>query len=234
MDEVDQLLRAAGSRWRASQPAPAMIHPASLTAASTRDGVGRIVLSFVAGAAGAFVVLLVGGIVMFSIWAARVDAPGMVGAAPTATAVSSPGGTGDAGCVVTRPIPAFSAPSPYPSSPPDERKAWFGTPELLTMRELDGEIWDVPNASSPLSLKTFWWSSEWAGMRLEEQPAITVVATRLDGPGSVTADGGTNAEAESLGGEAMLVGLEVPPGCWQLTAEYRGAVLSYVIWLDNR
>ena len=32
----------------------------------------------------------------------------------------------------------------------------------------------------------------------------------------------------------MLVGIEFPtPGCWQMTAEYRGAVLSLVVWIKD-
>ena len=102
------------------------------------------------------------------------------------------------------------------------------------MLELDGEVWDGASASFPVLIKTFWWSSDWPGMREEQEPALTVVATRLDGPGTITTDDATNAAADSLGGEAMLVGIEFPtPGCWQLAAEYRGAVLSYVVWITD-
>lgn len=32
----------------------------------------------------------------------------------------------------------------------------------------------------------------------------------------------------------QAVGIEFPtPGCWQLTAEYRGAALSYVVWIKD-
>jgi len=149
------------------------------------------------------------------------------------SAAASPGGVGES-CAVTRPDPPLAAPSPYPASPPNERSAWFGTPQLWTMLEADGEVWDAANTSFPMGVKTFWWSSNWAGMRAEQEPAITVVATRLDGPGTVTTDDATNAAADSLGGEAMLVGIEFPsPGCWQLAAEYRGAVLSYVVWITD-
>ena len=61
-----------------------------------------------------------------------------------------------------------------------------------------------------------------------------MVATRLDGPGKVTSDHATYAAAGSLGGEAMLSGIEFPtPGCWQLTARYGDAVLSYVVWITD-
>ena len=137
-------------------------------------------------------------------------------------------------CPVTRPDPAFAAPSPYPSSAPRAGSAWFGTPELWTMLDADGEVWPasgVPEVS--VKEKTFWWSSAW-NARSEQEPAITVTGKRLDGPGSFRSDHGTNATAPDLGGDAMLVGVEFPsPGCWQLTAEYRDAALSYVVWIKE-
>ena len=161
------------------------------------------------------------------VWPAASEGP------PATSAAARPGNVGEP-CAVTRPDPAFAAPPPYPSSPPDERKTWFGTPQLWTMLEADGEVWDAANAAFPIGEKTFWWSSRWAGMREESQPGITVTATRLDGPGSVTTDDATNAADDSLGGEAMLVGIELPTaGCWELTAEYRDAVLSYVVWIKD-
>lgn len=83
------------------------------------------------------------------------------------------------------------------------------------MLELDGEVWGAANAPVAARVKMFFWSSNWAGMREEQEPGLTVVATRLDGPGTVRTDHATNAAAESLGGEAMLSRIELPtPGCW--------------------
>ena len=65
-------------------------------------------------------------------------------------------------------------------------------------------------------------------------PAISVEGRRLDGP-AVTfraGDPGTNAGFD--GADAMLVGVDVPTsGCWQLTGRYRGAQLSYVVWIAD-
>lgn len=81
--------------------------------------------------------------------------------------------------------------------------------------------------------KTFWWSIEWPGADDEPEPAITVVGTRLDGPGTFTAGPGTNAGRADFG-QAMLVGVEIPTaGCWQITASYRDAVLSYVVSITD-
>lgn len=102
------------------------------------------------------------------------------------------------------------------------------------MLALDGEVLDAANTSFPVVIKMFWWSSNWAGMREDQEPALTVVATRLDGPGTLRTDHATNASADSLGGEAMLSGFEFPtPGCWQLTAQYGDAVLSHIVWITD-
>jgi len=230
MDDLDRLLRDAGARWRASQPPPPEIDDAALVKVGRNTFGWQVVAA--AGAMGAGVAFIV--VLALSVWTQQMlDEPRIGVGAPAASPANSPAVATDA-CTVTRPNPPFAAPSPYPSSPPDDRHAWFGTPQLWTMLELDGEVWDAANASFPVGVKMFWWSSNWAGMREEQEPAITVVATRLDGPGTVMTDHATNVAADSLGGEAMLAGIEFPtPGCWQVTAQYRGAVLSHIVWITD-
>jgi len=228
MDDVDRLLNEAGARWRASQPPPPSIDDVSFVPARSRTHVAWSVIG--AGA------VVIAATLVVAVWTqvVRPPATGIGTGAPAASAAATPANIGEA-CAVTRPNPPFAAPSPYPASPPDDRSAWFGTPALWTMLELDGEVWNgLPQGPGGLTQKLFWWSSNWPGMREEQQPAITVVATRLDGPGTVTTDDATNAAADSLGGEAMLVGIEFPTaGCWQLTAQYRGAVLSYIVLIRD-
>lgn len=227
MDDLDHLLHEAGARWRASQPPPHEIEDVALANAG-RSTFGWPVVA-AAGAMSAGVVLIV--VLALGVWMPMLDEPRIGTGGPAASPTSSPAIATEA-CAVTRPNPPFAAPSPYRSSPPDDRYAWFGTPQLWTMLDLDGEVWDGARASFPVQIKTFWWSSDWPGQRIEQEPGITIVATRLDGPGTVTTDHSTNAAADSLGGEAMLVGIEFPtPGCWELTAQYQGAVLSYVAWI---
>jgi hypothetical protein len=147
-----------------------------------------------AGAMGAGAAVIV--VLALGVWTQMVDGPRIGAGAPAASPTDSPAMAAEA-CAVTRPNPPFAAPSPYPASPPDDRYAWFGTPQLWTMLKLDGEVWDAANASFPVGIKMFWWSSNWAGMTEEQEPAITVVATRLDGPGTVTTDHATNAASSS-------------------------------------
>ena len=137
---------------------------------------------------------------------------------------------GSVPCRPTRPEPAFVAPAPFPKAPPDYYgAAWYGDPALWTMLDRDGEIWsDLPRDEHGYGQKTFWWSTAWTP-REEQQPAITVTGTRLDGDSSFSAGSpGTNATADF--GTAMLVGVDIPAaGCWRLTGAYRGARLSYVV-----
>ena len=138
----------------------------------------------------------------------------------------------DLACAVTQPDPPFVPPSPYPAvAPPLYESDWYGSEALWTMLDRDGEVWGA--SAINLGEKTFWWSTGWRGMRDDPSPALTVVGTQLDGPGTFTAGPATNAERDDFG-EAMLVGLEVPtPGCWQIEATYGDAVLSYVVWIKD-
>ena len=230
MDEIESLLDEAGRRWRASQLPPAPIDPASL---SRTGGPGRLVVSFAAGAAAATIVLATLAIAaQLDIWPSE-EVP-TIGNPPSDAGASMPAATGDTGCAVTRPEPAFVAPSPYPAAPPPLYESeWYGSEALWTMLDPDGEVWRFPVGPDHLAEKTFWWSVEWPGMRAEPQPGISVVGTRLDAPGTFTSGPGTNAQRDDFG-EALLVGVEIPSaGCWQITASYRGAVLSYVVLVTD-
>lgn len=144
-----------------------------------------------------------------------------------------------AGCHVTVPgDPAFVPPNPYRKTPPAlSHAAWYGTATLWTMVDLDGEVWHGPPYDGQgFGQKTFWWSKDF-DLPNELQPAIRVVGRRLDVPGPTfsAGDPGTNGfRAFDDIGEFMLVGVDVPtPGCWQITATYRGTDLSVVVWLDD-
>jgi hypothetical protein len=134
-------------------------------------------------------------------------------------------------CDVTRPDPVFIPPKPFLVTPPGNYQSdWYGSAHLWTMLDRDGEVWGPWLAASPpvLPQKTFWWSADWV-VHEELEPAITVTGRRLDASGSFTfGHPGTNASADF--GTAMLVGIDIPSyGCWELTARYRRATLSYVV-----
>lgn len=76
--------------------------------------------------------------------------------------------------------------------------------------------------------KLFWWSF---GFTPGSEANLRVTANRLDDESQAASISGPgNAYADSLGGWAMLVGVEFPSaGCWQITGEYLGQKLSFVV-----
>jgi hypothetical protein len=139
-----------------------------------------------------------------------------------------------ASCRPTRPKPVFVAPPPAPAKAPARYNSdWYGSAALWTMLEHDGEVWrGLPNNNGVFGQKTFWWSANWP-VEQELEPRISVTGRRLDGPGRFEAGNpGTNASADF--GTAMLVGVGIPStGCWQISAAYRGAELTYVVLVED-
>jgi hypothetical protein len=222
---VDDVLRTAGSRWRASLAEPPSADPAMFARVPTERPRPRISRASGLVAAIAVVAVAVAAIAMTS-------NPGGGGGqtrsgAPTAGSTSS-------NCAVTRPVPAFAPPPPYPPSPPPiYTRDWYGDAHLWTLLHTDGETWaSLPKSDAGFGQKTFWWSTDWDPMT-EPEPAITVTGRQLDGERTFSTSGhGTNASFDL--GTAMLVGVDVPTtGCWELTAHFRGASLSLVVVVEE-
>lgn len=159
--------------------------------------------------------------------------PAIAAGAPAATLAPTPT---PPPCAITRPGPAFTPPKPYLASPPMAYDSvWYGDAHLWTMLDIGGETWGPWLFATPPGLpqKTFWWSADWHPEQTGEwEPAITVTGRRLDGSQTFTFGPGTNASADF--GTAMLVGIDIPSyGCWELTADYRKATLSYVVSVVN-
>jgi hypothetical protein len=95
------------------------------------------------------------------------------------------------------------------------------------MIDPEGEVWeDLPEDHGRFSEKTFWWSEAYPPNEEPTAP-ITLAGQRLDRPGSFDVRGpGGGGFREDIG-SFMLVGIEIPAGCWKLTARYMGAELSY-------
>jgi hypothetical protein len=139
-------------------------------------------------------------------------------------------------CQLTKPTHPFVPPAAYdaPVRPPVYYDAeWYGTARLWTMLRHGGEVWsNLPRGPDGFGQKTFWWSADF-DVNHEPQPAISVVGRQLDGSGRFASPApGTNAGADF--GSAMLIGVGVPTtGCWEITATYRHATLSYVAWVGG-
>jgi hypothetical protein len=142
-------------------------------------------------------------------------------------------------CPVTvPPAEPFIPPAPYERG--EGSKAFFlGTEKLWTVVRKSGVWYWAPHAPGhenevqPLTEKT-WWVSKDFNWRKEYPPELKVTGRRLDGfaPPLLTLQP-TNAFPGPTA--AMLVGVYVPtPGCWEITGDYKGQKLSFVVWLQSR
>lgn len=142
-----------------------------------------------------------------------------------------------ASCPVTGP-PAnpFIPPPPYELEH-STKSFLIGTEKLWTGLRKTGVWYWAPHAPGhenevqPLTEKTFWGSVDF-DYKTEYPPKLKITGRRLDGnaPPLLTL---TPTNAFPGPAAAMLVGVYVPtPGCWEITGEYKGQKLSFVIWLQ--
>ncbi|MEX0864447.1 MAG: hypothetical protein WD269_06175 [Acidimicrobiia bacterium] len=131
-----------------------------------------------------------------------------------------PGGGGQV-CVVTRAgVPELTPPDPYNPDPSSEGSHWYGTPDLWTVLRSDGSY--TPR-------KSVWWSAASQGGAAEPDPDLEVTWRRLfENPLVIEGEPATNAFTPE-DGSFMIAGFDPPlPGCWEVTATYKGSTLSYV------
>jgi len=128
-------------------------------------------------------------------------------------------------CPITVPDGGFTPPAGYPPLPSTSdsgNDVWFGSDALWTVLPTDGQY---------EARKSVWWSVQFPGGAIEEQPPVSVTWTRLDGAGNPMThshDVGTNAYTP-VDGWFMISGIDPDePGCWQVDASYKGASLTYV------
>lgn len=143
-------------------------------------------------------------------------------------------------CPVTVPRDnGFTPASEAPEGPPSVYEVvWYGTPQLWTMLNPEGEVWrDLPFRDGSFIQKTFWWSENYSPVDPAE---IAVAAQHLNGSAptvEVNKPGGRGHNPFMLlptHESVTVVGVDIPqPGCWELTAEYKGATLSYVVWVSD-
>lgn len=136
------------------------------------------------------------------------------------------------GCPVTKlPTQPFVPPSPYPADP-GEGRFWFGTEKLWTHLFVDGRWRGLPTDSGYRD-KVFWWRRGY-NWRIENPPKLTVTARRLDSPAPrLVTDEHANAGWTSDRDHPFIVtGIDIPTaGCWQITGDYKGDRLTFVVWV---
>ena len=157
----------------------------------------------------------------------------------TAAAVQSPSvdeqrPVAPASCAVTlAPAIPFTPPGEHEMGP-DDKSFWLGTEKLWIELPKSGEVWGwgprAPGHEHDLTAKIFWGSIDFDYHRREDY-SLKVTGRRLDGDASpLMLDKVTNALF--VPHAAMLTGVIVPaPGCWEITGDYKGQKLSFVVWL---
>jgi hypothetical protein len=124
-------------------------------------------------------------------------------------------------CLTTIPSSVALAP-PFPSS-----ETWYGSETLAVILPADG-VWRGMGPEHDYRDKLFWWSY---GFRPGFESHLAVNGRRLDGESpAANISRSTNAGSPSLGGWTMLVAVEFPSaGCWEITGEYLGQKLAFVV-----
>ena len=135
-----------------------------------------------------------------------------------------------------RPAREFIPPPDFRTEKLPEGFFYLGSEKLWTAA---GErmVWEWrphgPGRELDLTAKIFWFRVGYS-WRTEPVPKLRVTGRRLDGPApALTTPQGpaTNAIMDSYNG-AMLTGVYVPaPGCWEITGNYDGDKVSFVVWV---
>lgn len=134
-------------------------------------------------------------------------------------------------CPIThQPELRFVPPEPYAEWAPGG-SFWYGTNELWIDLRSDGTWYGLPKSDAGYVNKIALWHEGYSQAE-EPQPEITLSARQLDGTATVEPlVYGTNAYHPDYG-QFMMTGIELPAlGCWEITAEYQKASLSFVVWV---
>ena len=134
-----------------------------------------------------------------------------------------------ADCPLTQPPERrFIPPEPYPEYP-GEGMFWFGNNGLWTAVP-DNATWQaLPHDEQGYTQKLFWWSQKYKDEEISE---LRVTGQQLDGAATFTSDQATSGYHFDLQ-TFMLTGGKMPTaGCWQITGNFKGESLSYVVWIE--
>jgi hypothetical protein len=139
-----------------------------------------------------------------------------------------------ASCPITRPPnPAFLPPPPYPVTPDDEGRLWFGTNELWTVLQAEG-VWPaLPRNRYGYRQKIAWWHQglDW---RVQPYPDFVITVKRLDGPTPAGLNFRGNVSFGEEWNSFFMSAVDLPtPGCWEITGHLpHYQELSFVVWVE--
>jgi hypothetical protein len=140
-----------------------------------------------------------------------------------------------ASCPLTRPPAVPFTPPGEPKEACEDDGFWLGTEKLWQCLPKSGIAWGwlprTPDHATPeITAKIFWGSAHF-DLHKDEDYSLKVTGRRLDGDAPpLVVDRATNALGKVH--DSMLTGVYMPtPGCWEITGEYKGDKLSYVVWV---
>ena len=141
---------------------------------------------------------------------------------------SAPDNNAVSECPVTTPSQQSST---LPIDIEYEGRFWYGTPALWTNLPTDG-IWsELPHDDDGYVQKAVFWREGFVALD-ELNPALTVSGRRLD-TSAPTFSFSDATHGWDDTGDFMLMGISIPTeGCWEITAEYQDAQLSFVVFVQ--
>jgi len=134
-------------------------------------------------------------------------------------------------CPVTVPQDStFTPPAPY-SKLGYEGHFWYGSNSLWVALPKDG-VWSaLPQDSHGYGQKLPWWRDGYIWNE-EPEPPLVVTGERLDGESPLLDASSANGSYSDDMGSAMMMGMLIPTaGCWEITGDYEGAELSFIVWV---
>jgi hypothetical protein len=145
-----------------------------------------------------------------------------------------------ASCAVTEPPPTpYIPPPPFDKTKLHPHSFWMGTDRLFTVFNDEMTwLWEPrapghQNDEYPRTTKLFFYRAGY-NPYLENFPKLKITGRRLDGPAPrLFVDEAGNALGPD-GSGAMVTAFYVPsPGCWEITGDYNGDTLSFVVWVAS-
>jgi hypothetical protein len=139
-------------------------------------------------------------------------------------------------CPVTQPpAQTFAPPSPYPSQHGSDA-FWFGSENLWVQLPTNGTWSQLPHyrpSDTAFRQKIQWWRKgyDW---RADVPSKLVITGKRLDSPAPpLVSQSNASGMGTGMDGLAFIMsGLDIPTlGCWQITGDYKGDKLTFVIWV---
>jgi hypothetical protein len=136
-------------------------------------------------------------------------------------------------CPLTKPQePAFIPPPPYQQESISAGSFWYGTEALWVSLRHNGTWAELPYRNEGYVQKILWWS-EGFDPYAEPSPEFTTTLRRLDQPGPSLVQTGASHGWHPQLVSFIVGGAHIPStGCWEVTGQYKDAVLSFVVWVD--